>query len=285
MGDIGDIHLLTLGHVRLRPNNVSGRGTPMLWWTFTSRTWTEPLPVHALVIEHSDGTLLWDTGQHPDCASPGYFPGGFIGAVYRRQVAPSVSPEHTLQAQLADIDMRLDDINLAAVSHLHYDHAGNVSALGEIPVLVSAGEHALLQATNPHLHGVLAEHMGDDLAHYRPVQFTATDDALLASFGVAHDVHGDGRLVLLPTPGHSAGSMSLLVRKAGAAPLLLVGDVTYDPDLLERGILPDVGSRSAQQDTAARIAALTEALPDLVVLATHDRQAEARLAAALGRGD
>jgi glyoxylase-like metal-dependent hydrolase (beta-lactamase superfamily II) len=33
---------------------------------------------------------------------------------------------------------------------------------------------------------------------------------------------GDGSLVLLPTPGHTAGSMSLLVRRTGRPPLLQV---------------------------------------------------------------
>ena len=38
-------------------------------------------------------------------------------------------------------------------------------------------------------------------------------------------------LVLRPTPGHTAGSMSLLVRRG--TPLLLVGDLTYGYDILE----------------------------------------------------
>jgi len=69
------------------------------------------------------------------------------------------------------------------------------------------------------------------------------DDPGLALFRSCHDLFGDGSLVLLPTPGHTPGSMSLLVRRPGRPPLLMVGDVTYDAHLLEVGHVPGVGSR------------------------------------------
>jgi hypothetical protein len=40
-----------------------------------------------------------------------------------------------------------------------------------------------------------------------------------------------------PTPGHTPGSLSLLLRSAGQPDLLLVGDVTYDATLLAAGRL------------------------------------------------
>lgn len=278
---IRGIHLLTLGRVRLRPKNVAGSGTPMLWWTFTSRTWTDPLPVHAVVIEHESGSLLWDTGQAPGSSDPSYFPGGLVGAVYRRQVDSTTPAGETLHAQLAAVGVAPADIALVALSHLHYDHAGNVAELPGIPVLVSETEHALLAEKAPEMHGVLIEAMGLDAVAWRPVAFEATADPALAAFGVAHDIHGDGSLVLLPTPGHSSGSMSLLVRREGRPPLLLVGDATYDPALLAQGVVPDVGDRGIQLETGRRIAALGEALPGLVVLAAHDPAAAEAFAAAL----
>lgn len=277
------VRLLTPGRVRVRPNNVAGDGTPMLWWTFTARDWTDELPVHAFVVEHEAGALLWDTGAAPASAAPGYFPGGLVGAVYRRQVRSLVGAGESLPEQLAAAGLGVGDLRLAVVSHLHYDHAGNLPLLAAacVPVLVSAAEHRLLAARAPQRHGVLADRIAADAVDWRVVDFAPLDDGALAPFGVGHDVHGDGSLVLLPTPGHSAGSMSLLVRRgAGRAPLLLVGDVTYDPELLERGVLPDVGSRRAQRETAERVLALRRALPDLVVLAAHDPRAAERLAAA-----
>lgn len=278
---VGNVHVVSTGEVRIRPQNVAGTGSPMLWWTFTSRRWTEPLPINVFLIEHERGAVLFDTGQ--DLASTtdaGYYPGGFVGLVYRRQTRFTVAPEQNLSAQLSALGTPPADLAFAAISHLHQDHAGGVAQLSGVPVLVSAAELALLDDKSPELHGVLAAHLRPEGVDYRPVEFAPTDDPALAPFGGAFDIHGDGSLVLLPTPGHSVGSMSLLVRRGDAAPLLLVGDVTYAPDLLAREIVPGTGARAQQLATARAINALRETLPGLVILAAHDPRAAELLAAA-----
>lgn len=278
---IGRVSVLSIGEVRVRPRNVEGNGTPMLWWTFTSRRWTDPLPVNVVLIEHERGWVLWDTGQAPGSAgSPReYFPGGLVGAVYARQVRSTLTPGQGLGEQLELAGVAVADIVLAAVSHLHYDHAGNVGELAPgIPVLVSEAEHALLTGRSPHMHGVLADHLTAAPVTWRPVAFAPTDDPALSDFDGAYDIFGDGALTLLPTPGHTPGSMSMLVRRGGGrTPLLLVGDATYDPSFIDRGVVPDVGDRAAQRDTLRRIGALQDRLPGLQVITGHDPHAAARV--------
>ena len=84
-------------------------------------------------------------------------------------------------------------------------------------------------------------------------------------------------MALLPTPGHTAGSMSLLVRRAGRPPLLLAGDLPSGAQLLERGCLPGVGDRRRLADSSRRVLALAEQQPGLVVLPAHDPTAAQRL--------
>ena len=125
---------------------------------------------------------------------------------------------------------------------------------------------------------MLARHVRG-AAQLTPITFTPTDDPALAPFEGVHDVAGDGTLLLLPTPGHSPGSMSLLIHRADAPPLLLVGDVTYDPALVPHGIVPDVGDRPTQLTTAHHIHHLQNHYPTLILLAAHDPNATLRLAA------
>jgi glyoxylase-like metal-dependent hydrolase (beta-lactamase superfamily II) len=264
------VHGITLGEVQVRPKNIEGTGTPMLWWTLTARTWSPWLPVLAFVIEHEQGLVLFDTGQSPDSLTdPDYYPGGMLGWVYRRQARFRVSDEQTLSAQLAALGFALSDITHVVLSHLHQDHAGNLAPFTEVPVYASADELALLEQKTPELHGVLSTSIPPPGVTLTPVTFADVDDEV--------DLFDDGSLVLLPTPGHTPGSMSLLIRRPDAAPLLLVGDVTYDPDLLWRGIVPDVGNRRTQLETARRIAGLRAATPALRVLAAHDPRALATL--------
>jgi glyoxylase-like metal-dependent hydrolase (beta-lactamase superfamily II) len=88
---------------------------------------------------------------------------------------------------------------------------------------------------------------------------------------------GDGSLTLLPTPGHTAGSVSLPVRRRTRPPLLLVGDLTYGAELLERRQLPGVGGRSQLAETTDQVLALTQRMPGLVILPAHDPTAAQRL--------
>ena len=88
---------------------------------------------------------------------------------------------------------------------------------------------------------------------------------------------GDGSLVLLATPGHTDGSISLLIRRATRPPLLLAGDLTYGAELLERRQVPGVGNRRRLAVTTGKVLALKEQMPDLVVLPAHDPTAARRL--------
>ena len=108
-------------------------------------------------------------------------------------------------------------------------------------------------------------------------------DPGLAPFRSGHDLFGDGSLVLLPTPGHTPGSMSLLVRRPGRPPLLMVGDVTYDAHLLECGHVPGVGNRRLLRDATAMVNQMRQRHPGLVILPAHDPGAASRLAQATGQ--
>jgi hypothetical protein len=91
-----------------------------------------------------------------------------------------------------------------------------------------------------------------------PGQPGATDDSALAPFTGSLDVMGDGSLVLLATPGHTAGSVSLLIRRTARPPLLLAGDLTYGADILRRGQVPGVGHRHVLAESTRKVLALQQ---------------------------
>ena len=89
-----------------------------------------------------------------------------------------------------------------------------------------------------------------------------------------YDVAGDGSMILLPTPGHTPGSLSMLIRREGWAPILLVGDLTYEASLLENDITPGTGDAAELKRTYAKVRRLKQRLPDLVIVPSHDFAAE-----------
>ena len=272
------VSVVSTGTVEIHPEQRFGTRTPLYWWLLTSRKWTPPLPINAYVIEHSKGLVLFDTGQdRASVTDESYFPGGFVGFLYGRLAQFRIREQDTLPAKLATLGYSMADVSTAILSHLHEDHIGGLSELTAANLLVADAEWRELSKPRPEAHGFLRKHIDIPGLSWRRIAFESAEDPALAPFTESYDVMGDGSLVLLPTPGHTAGSMSLLVRRAAKPPLLLVGDLTYGADILERGRIPGVGDRRQLRAMSDKVTALRGRMPDLVVLPAHDPTAAQRL--------
>jgi N-acyl homoserine lactone hydrolase len=272
------VSVISTGTVRIHPEQAFGTRQPLYWWLLTSRRWTPPWPINVYVIEHVRGLVLFDTGQdRASVTDSGYFPGGLTGSLYHRLARFDIGEDDTLTAQLATLGYAATDVDTAIVSHLHEDHIGGLRELTGSELLVSAAEWTELTRPVPELRGFLRKHILLPGLRWRQVSAERTNDPALAPFSESLDLFGDGSLVLLPTPGHTAGSMSLLIRRKGRSPLLLVGDLTYGAQLLRQGRVPGVGSRRRLTDSSRRVLALAQQQPGLVVLPAHDPTAARRL--------
>ena len=277
-GAVKAVSVISTGTVQIRPEHPYGSCKPLYWWLLTSRQWTPPRPVNVYVIEHASGLVLFDTGQdRASVTDPAYFPRGLAGHVYDRLARFDIGEQDTLTAQLATLGYSPADVSTAIVSHLHQDHIGGLAELTGSDLLVSAAEWAELAKPAPEPRGFLRSHIELPGLRWHQVSLEHTSDRALAPFTEALDVMGDGSLALLPTPGHTAGSMSLLVRRVGRPPLLLAGDLTYGAEILQRGQLPGVGNRQRLAESSRRVLALAAQQPGLVVLPAHDPTAAQRL--------
>ena len=271
MGPITRVSVISTGQVRIRPQHERSNGTPLAWWLFTSRTWTAPRPINVYVIEHEKGLVLFDTGQDRHSVTDSdYFPGGMARLPYRRLARFEIEPNETLTAQLGGLGYAPGDVMVAVLSHLHQDHIGGLPELTGTRILVGAAEWASLDAPMPELNGLMRNHIRIPGLKWEQVEFGPLGDESLQPFESGHDLFGDGSLVLLPTPGHTPGSLSLLLRQDGLAPMLFVGDLTYDIHLFDDDHVPGVGRRRDLLASTQRVKALRDAQPGLIVAAAHD---------------
>jgi glyoxylase-like metal-dependent hydrolase (beta-lactamase superfamily II) len=191
-------------------------------------------PVPGFLCEHDDGLVVFDTGLHPDLAS---------SRDRLRLIADmftvEMGPEHTLTAQLAALGIAPTDVDVAVLSHLHFDHTGGTAELPNARVVVQRVEWEA--ALDPRVV---------ELGASDPTTFDIGQEVQLLDG--RHDLFGDGSLELVPTIGHTAGHQSLLVNRD----LMLVADACYLAEALADDHHPELAwDREQQADTFAALRA------------------------------
>ncbi|MEO7421088.1 MAG: MBL fold metallo-hydrolase [Ornithinibacter sp.] len=280
-GPIRNITVISTGSVRIRPEHGQRNWKPLPLWLLTSREWSEPLPINVFVIEHAHGLVLFDAGQdRRSVTDDGYYPGGVAGLVYRRLAEFSIDESETLATLLRANGHDPATVTHVVTSHLHQDHMGCVADVPNAELLVSATEWKAMQALGAEVNGYLRRHIEVGGDRWRQVEFEHLTGSDIAPFTTGFDLFGDGSMVLLPTPGHTTGSISMLVRSEGLDPVILVGDLTFDAPHFGCDHLPGIGSPGALRESTTLVEGLASRLPGLAVCATHDLAAAGILSGA-----
>src|SRR5438309_3253048 len=110
-----EVRALTTG--RVRPKQAE-RGVRR----YLSGGWSDAtLPVHAFLVEHPDGLVLFDAGQTARAAEPGWFPRWHP---FFRLSRFELSGGDEVPAQLRSLEVDPSAIKRVVLSHLHTDHVG-----------------------------------------------------------------------------------------------------------------------------------------------------------------
>ena len=147
-------------------------------------------PCLGYLLRHPKGVLLFDTGMG---ASPG------VDARYQPRSRP-------LASALAEVDASLEDVNSVTNCHLHFDHCGGNPAVADKPVFVQRTELSAARQT----------------AGYTLPELVAN--------GQYEEIDGEAEILpgvfLIPTPGHTAGHQSHVVRRSDGA--VIVAGQSHD---------------------------------------------------------
>ena len=167
------------------------------------------VPVPCYLIDHPGGKVLFDTGLHPSLAVD---PGGRLGAL-GKFFDVEFTPEEVVSARLAAVGVDPGEIRFIVTSHLHFDHVGGNAEIPNARIVVQRPEWEA--GHDPHV----ARRNSYDARDYD------TGHDVLQVSG-EHDLFGDGRVVCLPTYGHTPGHQSLRV-KLDSGPIVLASDACY----------------------------------------------------------
>lgn len=278
---ITSVHVISTGSAEQHKEHRYGSRLPKTWWALASRSWVR-IPINVFALEHRDGLVLFDAGLDPAIVSDPNYVSQAIGRFFLRRVFRiHIGPNDTLTKKLEELGYATGDVCKVIISHLHFDHIGCIKEVPQAELLVSRDEWRQLSKLHPEREWILREHIETPGAKWRQIDFAPTDDQLFSPFGGCYDVMRDGSMVLLPTPGHTPGSFSMLAQSDGFPPLLFVGDLTYEAELLMQDQVPGVYDDKAQlKSSFAKVRELKRQLPDLVILASHDPAAASALRSA-----
>ena len=181
--------------------------------------------VPCYLVQHPGGNLLWDAGLDPDLVGQGEVvlqPGAFM------------SYEVSIIDQLNEIGLAPADIDVIAISHMHFDHVGAGKLFPDATLLLQQAEYSAA-FDNPGSNPVYAYETYSTLAD-NPRRLIEGD----------HDVFGDGSVQLISSPGHTAGHQVLLVRLANTGAILLSADLYHFEESPEMRRVPVFNHNAAQ---------------------------------------
>ena len=205
------MHFLSGGRVRMRKTT---------YIPDADRSDMIELPVISALLRHQQGNVLFDTGCHPTVAED---PASRWHGM-EKFMTPIMPKGENVLTGLKAVGVEADDIDVVICSHLHPDHCGCNAFFKRATVMVHAREIAAARAPDAVKMGFLAGEWDVGLPF----------DQLNGE----RDVFGDGKIVLMPLPGHTRGSIGALVALERDGQFLLASDTVSLRATLDRDVPP-----------------------------------------------
>ena len=175
------------------------------------------------LLQHKGKWLLWDTGL-PDYIAES--PDGIIYDDWRLILRT------TITQQLKALDLTPDDIHYVALSHANMDHTGNTNLFKKATLIIQEDEYNAL------IDDKLAKknHLAPDLLSWF---LTGGGKDQVRKLKRDTDLFGDGKVLAIYLPGHTAGHMALQINLENSGSVILAGDLWHTSENRRKKQLAD----------------------------------------------
>ena len=162
-------------------------------------------------------------------------------------------PDQTLKAQLQRHNIKPEDITIVVNTHLHFDHCGNNALFPKAKFYVQAEELRYAYAPDRFQKAAYVREFFDASLDYVTVhgRYQLTED-----------------IILVPTPGHSIGHQSVLIR-GEKRNYVYCGDAAPLRENLEKRNIPGVLYRA---DQALKSIDKLRGIKNAVYIYSHDNE-------------
>lgn len=177
-------------------------------------------PILAYLIETPSARILFDVGCDYRKISTPELRETFLEPMRPTFEVPQMSQTQRIPEYLGRLGLKVADIDLVFLSHLHFDHAGGLCDVPGCEVHIHDAEVAA--ADTGEVSGIFADEIADR-AGWRIQR---------ADYDVAPGIRA------IETPGHTAGHMSLFIELPKGPPVILCGDAADLTENLAEEIAP-----------------------------------------------
>ncbi|EOQ95419.1 metallo-beta-lactamase domain protein [Leptospira wolbachii serovar Codice str. CDC] len=236
------------------------------WAVYTGGEGKISMDQPAYLISHPRyGLIAFEAGHHSAIATD---PTEHLGWIHRMGLMPmEQDPGQDFRSQLIKLGKNPDSLRDILVSHFHPEHVGAVEEFPKARIVVDRREvkHG---NESPNYNYVKNEY--DGVLNWYQIDFSQTDK--FGSFEGYYDLVGDGSIIILSTPGHTPGHISVLVNLE-SGPVLLTGDMAWtEYNIRSASIgLPFISSDGeAARRSLGQLLAFQSSNPAVLIVPGHD---------------
>jgi glyoxylase-like metal-dependent hydrolase (beta-lactamase superfamily II) len=232
------------------------------------------LPILCFIIEHSErGPILIDAGFGTTMLGRR---SAWWGRLLAKAGKMTFEEGMDCRSRIQQCGFEPAEVSTALLTHMHLDHTGAILELADTTFHVSRRELEFARGQRG-ISGLMKGYVAGDYRsadNLEPYDWGPADD--LEPFDTSFDLLGDGTVLSIPTPGHSPGHASILVRMADGKEALLTGDAAFTTQHVEADVgLGTMPRRFAwdlhgAEHTLFQLRALVKRRTDVMVLTSHD---------------
>ncbi len=264
------VHGLCTGSVAVKKNfkTKNGPGGLSKLNILLGSQYTDYLPIWVWVIEHPEGLILVDTGENAESKNIDKFlaqESGFMRYQMKHACKVNIDTKDELNYQFNKVNLKLEDVKLVVLTHLHLDHTDGLKFFPNQEIIVGKYEY---------------NHQNNSMPSTFPSWFKPKmvdyQENKIDVFNQAYPITKTEDLLYIPTPGHTLGHSSV-VFKTDDFDIIFAGDASYDQNQVLKGEL--AGANADYNLTKQTYKNLLEyaIIRKTIYLPTHDEKAGQRL--------
>jgi glyoxylase-like metal-dependent hydrolase (beta-lactamase superfamily II) len=265
------VHALCTGSVAVKSNfrTKKGLGAFAKLNILLGKDYTEYLPIWVWVIEHPEGLLVIDTGENAGIKNLDNYlakESGLMRFQFKHACKFDIDPKDELNYQFEKVNLKLDDVKLVVLTHLHLDHTDGLKFFPKQEIIIGDFEY---HHPNSNMPGTYPSWFKPNKVKYQKNRIEV--------FSEAYPLTASEDLFYIPTPGHTPGHSSIIF-KTDNFDIIFAGDTSYNQEQVIKGELAGVNADYKKTKQTYQNLLGYAATRKTIYLPTHDQNSGHRLA-------